>query len=230
MKRKVIIVLLIVVVVLLGGGFYVSTFHLDEIRVEGCVMSSESVIASVVKEEAPLNNILLLYLKNKVRPIRDIPFVAKLDIEFVDKNTLSVIVYEKSVAGCLEYMDNYVYFDRDGIVLEASTERKEGVPSINGLNINSWEMGKELPIADRDRFSQILTITQLIEKYGLDIDMVSFTREGDIILRQKKILVELGNGRVPVPGPERGHCEIERQGRALSGLHQSLPGQGQPPV
>ena len=55
-------------------------------------------------------------------------------------------------------------------------------------------MGKELPIADRDRFSQILTITQLIEKYGLDIDMVSFTREGDIILRQKKILVELGNG------------------------------------
>ncbi|MBO6162576.1 MAG: hypothetical protein J6O53_04890 [Eubacterium sp.] len=194
MKRKVIIVLLIVVVVLLGGGFYVSTFHLDEIRVEGCVMSSESVIASVVKEEAPLNNILLLYLKNKVRPIRDIPFVAKLDIEFVDKNTLSVIVYEKSVAGCLEYMDNYVYFDRDGIVLEASTERKEGVPSINGLNINSWEMGKELPIADRDRFSQILTITQLIEKYGLDIDMVSFTREGDIILRQKKILVELGNG------------------------------------
>lgn len=194
MKRKAIIILLVLLALLLGGGLYVSTYHLDEVRVEGCVMSSEEVIAAAVREDAPLGNILLLYLKNKISPIKDIPFVAKLDIEFIDKNTLSVKVYEKSVAGCLDYMDNYIYFDRDGIVLEASNDRKKGVPSIDGLNISSWEMGKKLPIADQERFSTILTITQLIEKYSLDIDLVSFTKEGNIILRQQKILVELGNG------------------------------------
>ena len=194
MKKKTILILAIIVIVLGGAAFYVSTFHLNEVRVEGCVLSSPEAIEAAVRDSAPMNNILLLWLKNKVSPIRDIPFVAKLDVEFVNKNTLSVTVYEKSVAGCLDYMDHYVYFDRDGIVLEAAGEKKKGVPSIDGLDINSWELGKELPIADPDRFSLILTITQLIEKYSLDIDLISFTREGEIILRHEKILVELGNG------------------------------------
>ncbi|MBR3539365.1 MAG: hypothetical protein IKN79_09895 [Eubacterium sp.] len=195
MRRKTWIILLILAVLLIGGGFYVSTFHLDELEVEGCVLSSPEAIKEAIRQDAPLNNILLLWVKNKVRPIRNIPFVAKLDVEFVDKNTLKVTVYEKSVAGCLEYMDHYVYFDRDGIVLEASVEKKKGVPSINGLDITSWELGKSLPIADPDRFSQILTITQLIEKYSLDIDLISFTKENEIILRHSRILVELGDGK-----------------------------------
>ena len=195
MRRKTWIILLILAVLLIGGGFYVSTFHLDEVQVEGCVLSSPQAIEEVIREDAPLNNILLLWVKNKVSPIRNIPFVAKLDVEFVNKNTLKATVYEKSVAGCLDYMDHYIYFDRDGIVLEAATEKKKGVPSIDGLEINSWELGKELPIADPDRFSQILTITQLIEKYSLDIDLISFTREEEIILRHDRILVELGDGK-----------------------------------
>ena len=40
------------------------------------------------------------------------------------KNTVTVQVYEKSVAGCIEYMENYVYFDKDGIVLETSKSSK----------------------------------------------------------------------------------------------------------
>ncbi len=195
MKRKTIIILALVLVMLGAGAFYVSTFHLDEVRIEGCEMSSAVMIEAAVRDEAPMGNILLLYLKNKVSPIRDIPFVAKLEIEFVDKNTLLVTVYEKSVAGCLDYMDNYIYFDRDGIVLEASSERKKGVPSISGLDIHEWELGEHLPISDQDRFSLILNITQLIEKYGLNIDLISFTKEGEIILRQGKILIELGDGK-----------------------------------
>jgi len=194
MKTKTIIILLIIVVLLGGAAFYVSTFHLDEVQIEGCVLSSPEAIESAVRDNAPMNNILMLWMKNKVSPIRNIPFVAKLDIEFVNKNTLKATVYEKSVAGCLEYMDHYVYFDRDGIVLEAASEKKQGVPSINGLDIPSWELGRELPIDDPDRFAQILNITQLIEKYNLEIDLISFTKEGEIILRHNKILIELGDG------------------------------------
>jgi len=51
-KRKAIIILLVLLVLLLGGGLYVSTYHLDEVRVEGCIMSSEEVIAAAVREDA----------------------------------------------------------------------------------------------------------------------------------------------------------------------------------
>ena len=193
MKKRYII-LLIILLLLGGGAWYISTFKLDNIQVAGCVRSSEDPVKEVIREEAPMGNILLLWLKNKLSPIQDIPFVAKLDIEFIDKNTLSATVYEKSVAGCLEYMDSYVYFDRDGIVLESTEDRKEGVPTIDGLNISSWVLNEELPVSDKERFDQILTITQLVEKYGLKIDRIAFTKEGEIILRHEKIEIELGDG------------------------------------
>ena len=98
------------------------------------------------------------------------------------------------MAGCIEYMNNYVYFDRDGIVLESSDDRKTGVPCIDGLEIMNWTLNEELPIDYPERFSLILNITQLIEKYELDIDRIMFTREGNIVLRYKKIDVELGDG------------------------------------
>ena len=66
MRRKTWIILLILAVLLIGGGFYVSTFHLDELEVEGCVLSSPEVIKEAIRQDAPLNNILLLWVKNKV--------------------------------------------------------------------------------------------------------------------------------------------------------------------
>lgn len=194
MSKKVWIPLVIILVILGVGAYYVSTFRLKEVQVVGCVMSSEELVRETVKEEAPMGNVLLLYLKNQFSSMRDIPFVAKLDIEFIDKNTLKVTVYEKQVAGCIEYMNNYVYFDRDGIVLESSDDRKTGVPCIDGLEIMNWTLNEELPIDYPERFSLILNITQLIEKYELDIDRIMFTREGNIVLRYKKIDVELGDG------------------------------------
>ncbi len=193
MKKRYIIIPLILLI--LGGGvYYVSRFKLENIQVAGCVLSSEEKVKQAIQDEAPLGNILLLWMKNKLSPIRDIPFVAKLDIEFVDQNTLAATVYEKSVAGCIEYMDSYVYFDRDGIVLESTSDQKEGVPTIDGLNIGYWILNEELPVSDKERFDQILTITQLVEKYGLKIDRISFTKEGEIILRHEHIDIELGDG------------------------------------
>ena len=192
--RKRVVIPLIILALLLAGGLYISTFHLEDVRVVGCVMSSEERVRSAVIEEAPMGNILLLYLKNKLKPIGDIPFVAKMDIDFVDKNTLSVTVYEKQVAGCIEYMDSYVYFDRDGIVLESSSDLKEGVPCIDGLELSNWALNESLPLPEKERFNKILNITQLIEKYELEIDRIMFTKENEIILRHKQINVELGDG------------------------------------
>mgnify|MGYP007069862051 FL=1 len=192
MKKR--YILLVILLLIISGLIYVSTFKIKEIKVSGCSKVDEQVIIDAVREKSFVNNTIVLYLQNKLKPIGDIPFVAKIDIDYVSKNEISVTVYEKSVAGCVEYMDGYVYFDKDGIVLESSQEIIEGVPCIRGLNFTEWEMGKKLPIDNESKFKSILTITQLIDKYELDIDGIKFTAENEIILIHDGITIELGKG------------------------------------
>lgn len=192
MKKR--YILLILLILIISGLLYVSTFKIKEIKVSGCSKVDEQVIIDAVRDKSFANNTIVLYIQNKLRPIEDIPFVAKIDIDYVSKNEISVTVYEKSVAGCVEYMDGYIYFDKDGIVLESSQEIIEGVPCIRGLNFTEWEMGKKLPIDNESKFKSILTITQLIDKYELDIDGIKFTAENEIILIHDGITIELGKG------------------------------------
>ena len=95
-------------------------FGIDEIEVTGNKHYSKEQIKDFVLSDGYIDNTILLMLKNKVRPIEDIPFVAKLDIEYVNAHKITLTVYEKAMAGCIEYMNEYVYFDQDGYVLEIS--------------------------------------------------------------------------------------------------------------
>jgi cell division protein FtsQ len=141
-----------------------------------------------------MGNTVLTYLKLKFTSIEDVTFLSKIDFEIGSNHRLDATVYEKSMAGCVEYMDYYVYFDKDGIVLESSGQLVEGVPCIQGLDFDMWEMGEKLPIADEKKFQSILSITQLIDKYGLEIQGIRFTAENEIILMHDDITIELGEG------------------------------------
>ncbi len=193
-RKKLLIALLIVFVIIGGTLIYFSTFKLKHVNVTGCVLSDEEEIRQTVKDYAYMNNTILLYWRNKFHKIKGIPFVAKLEIEFKSRDTVNVIVYEKKIAGCIEYMESYVYFDKDGIILETAKDRKADVPLIEGLEFESWEMGEKLPLEDENKFNHILTITQLTDKYSLYLEGIEFTPEGDIVLKMGDIDVEVGDG------------------------------------
>ena len=169
-------------------------FKIDTIEVTGNKHYSKDQIKDYVLSEGYINNTVLLMLKNKIRPIEDIPFVAKLDIEYVSAHKITVTVYEKALAGCVEYMNEYVYFDQDGYVLEISPTRIEDTPCITGMSFESMELHEKLPIKDKNRFKLILKITQLINKYKLSIDSIQFTSEDEIVMNYQSIRIELGDG------------------------------------
>lgn len=183
-----------VLVLLIGAGFYISTFRLTDIQVSGCNVVDEQIIIDAVRDTGYAKNTIWLYLGNKIKPIENIPFVAKIDIEYISKNKVAVTVYEKSIAGCVEYMDSYIFFDKDGIVLDSAPEPIDGIPCISGMEFSEWEKGSSLPVKDEGKFQLILAITQLIEKYKLDIDGIKFTAENEMILMHGNITIELGEG------------------------------------
>lgn len=185
-----------IVIILLALILLFSCFHIDQIEVTGNKHYTKEQVKDFVLENGYIDNSVLLMLKNKIKPIENIPFVAKLDVEYVNANKITITVYEKAMAGCVEYMNSYVYFDQDGYVLEISQRKLDDAPCISGMSFETMELHEKLPIEDEDRFKLILKLTQLIQKYKLSIDAIRFTTEGEIVLQHQNIRIEIGDGSI----------------------------------
>ena len=158
----------ILVILILSGVIVILTqFNIETIQVTGNVHYTEEEIIQRVVGDEHWNNTLLLYLKNKIKPPEAIPFVQKVDVEFISRHVITITVYEKALAGCVEFMNEYMYFDKDGMVLESSSERMDDIPCITGIRFDRMIMYEPLPIEDKDFFHTVLTLTQLLQKYQI---------------------------------------------------------------
>ena len=54
-------IVLFILVVILGTLAYLSTWTVDKVQVEGCEIVNTQSVSDAMKEEAPLDNTLLLY-------------------------------------------------------------------------------------------------------------------------------------------------------------------------
>ena len=61
--------------------------------------------------------------------------------------------------GYVEYLGTNLYFDKDGIVVESSSEILEGVPKISGLKFSEVTLYEKLPVEDDHVFQVILNLT-----------------------------------------------------------------------
>lgn len=112
----------------------------------------------------------------------DIPFVEKVDVELVDKNSVIVYVYDKAVIGCVEHMGSYVYFDREGIAVDSADSVRAGIPLITGLTFTQIAMGERLDLSDGRAFGTILDILMLLEKNELAASDIDFGLRRDITI------------------------------------------------
>jgi cell division protein FtsQ len=121
-----------------------------------------------------------------------LPFVEKIDVNMTDTHTITVYVYEKMVAGCVEFMSEYLYFDKDGIIVESSSRRLEDIPVIKGLKFEKIMLSEKLKVQKDELFDVIINLTQLIRKYELAVDQISFNSDFEVTLDCGDIRVLLG--------------------------------------
>jgi cell division septal protein FtsQ len=174
--------------------YIIKNYSLKKIQVTGNVHYTSDEIIDIVTKGKETDNTLVFYYDYKLNPVENVTFIDKFKIEVIDKHTVTITVYEKSMAGCVMYMDQYVYFDNDGTVLETSEEKLLDVPCIDGLTFSSIVVGEKLPVKNKSLFQQILTMTQLIDKNELLIDEIRFNSSEEILLYKDDIKIELGDG------------------------------------
>ena len=197
-KRKkfgvILLVIAVLAVILLGGGYYIkTTYTVSTVYVEGNVHYTEDEIKDIVMSGFLGDNSLYLSLKYRNKGIEGVPFVDTMDVKVLAPNTIKIIVYEKVLTGYVRFMDTYMYFDKDGYVVESSSIRTAGVPQVTGLKFDHVVVGQALPVEDKDIFNKILNVTKLLNKYELKADKLYFNRAGEVTVHFGEVKVALGS-------------------------------------
>lgn len=216
-------ILVFVIVFVIPALLFIGIFHIQHIEVIGASRYTPDQIKEFVFRDTPDSNSIYLYLKYKFFEREEPAFIEKIDVEMVSPNSVKIFVYEKMIAGCVEFMGEYMYFDKDGIVVESSSQKVEAVPVIQGLRFNEIILHQKLNILKNQRttqqstvtgqsnaensdqhgessdsgktdkiFDTIIDLTQLIEKYDLKVDIISFGSNYEVTLECDDNTVLLG--------------------------------------
>lgn len=193
-KNKALFLVVTVLLVFLLWGVF--GLRIKEIQVSGNDHYSKEEVSAMIRKEGMVDNTLFVYLKYKMFKEETVPFIDKIDLTFVDIHTLSAEVYEKKIVGYFEYLGSYLYFDKDGIIVESSSDLIEGIPQITGLKFHSVELYKELPVESDEIFDEILSLTQALSKYEIVPDKVFIDSELDITLYFENAKVLMGKNKL----------------------------------
>ncbi len=167
-------------------------FKVETYRVEGNYHYTDEEIIRMIRDSPLADNSLYLWLKYRDKEVRNIPFIEKMVISIVSPEEVKITVYEKSLAGFVQYLDNYMYFDKDGIVVECSVIKTAGVPQVTGLSFDHVILYEPLPVERKEVFAKILDATQMLDKYALSATKIHFDDNYAMSIYFDGVRVDLG--------------------------------------
>lgn len=172
--------------------YIIENYTIETVYVEGNIHYTNEEIMDMVMNGRYGHNSLFLSLKYRDRGIDDIPFIEIMDVSIEAKDTVRIMVYEKAIAGYVTYLGRYIYFDKDGIVVETSEEETPGIPQVTGLVCDHIILHEPLPVENQEVFKDILNITQMLDKYSLLVDKIYFSPDYQVTLIFGGVKVTMG--------------------------------------
>ena len=192
--KKLIVELAALAVLFILGLSFAGVFRVRQVTVTGNAYYTKEEVVDLLLDEGSLQNTLLVYLRYKYQEHPEIPFIDDFEVTMDSWQSLKIRVYEKNMVGYVRYLGQDVYFDKDGIVVESSTQELEGIPQISGVTFDSLAIHQPLSVEDPTIFDTILSITKLLTKYDLDPDEIRFGAGGELFLQLGDVKVALGTG------------------------------------
>ena len=179
------------VVVLVTGIWGYSRFRLKHITVEGLTRYTQEEFQEKISGGI-WNSLTPLFCLSDTMAQETIPFVECYEIDYVDQQTARVIVHEKRVTGCVVIMGKYMYFDKDGIVVESLDRRVDGIPVVTGLEFCEIVLYQKLNVQKESLFDTILQLTKLIDQKQLGVQEIAFDSGYAVTLYADDIEILLG--------------------------------------
>lgn len=113
-------------VLFLGILLFLLLFHVKNIEVVGNTRYTSEQIVSYMDSPLLSNSVLAMLFRKQLEK-QDLSFVESLELEQLDRQTLRIHVKEKQIVGYLVQENQKLYFDSEGIVLDAIDMTEEEI-------------------------------------------------------------------------------------------------------
>lgn len=184
-----------IVVVLLLIAIILASMRIQHFSVIGNTQYSTEEIVHMIFSDSWDTNSAYCFVKDKTKPHKELPFIQRYDIDFAGPFAVNITVYEKNVVGYVDYMSSHMYFDKDGIIVESTGDKLDGIPRITGLSFGSIVLYKALPVENKDVFNNILNLTGALRTYDIDCDVIQYDSLLNATLQIGEISVRLGSNK-----------------------------------
>ena len=196
-RRKIGLYILLILILLIAAGVFIvmNVFTVENVVVEGNELYSSTQIENMVLNDEYSWNSLYVDLKYRFVDIGEVPFVDTMEVSLDNPHTVHIKVYEKGMLGYL-YINSIgqnAYFDKDGFVVETSTEVIDGVPKITGISCEEVVLYEKLQLENSDILWDLLNLTQTLKKYNLLPDEIQYDSNMEPVLYYGTIQVKIGS-------------------------------------
>lgn len=189
------LVFLLFLLVLAAAAFVaVKLFTVDKVIVSGSTFYPQEAIEEWILDDEYSWNSLYVFFKYKFQEPGELAFVDSVDVSLNPPHTLEIAVHEKELMGRI-YIDSLgqnAYFDKEGTVVEMSSEEVGDVPKITGIDVDKIVLHEKLPIKGNSVLKNLLSLAQILKKYELTPKSIKYGKEGSYMLKFGKISVMLG--------------------------------------
>ena len=180
--------ILAIAIIVIGFGLL---FYVQKIEVSGNDYTENKVITeSMQKDTLSFNSVYLLikyrFLKHDTPKSLD-----SMKVSLKSPWTVKVTVKEKAIIGYLDENGEYAYFDKDGRIVFKSTELRDGVPGIEGIDAGSTKLYQKIKVKSDKLLQAILNVAVEVKNYNLTPDRIVYEDDG-INLYFGDICVQLG--------------------------------------
>ena len=190
-SRKWLVVLAVIIVLAAG----ICSVNIRQVTVTGNSRYTEKEIVDMIFQKNKDWNSTYCYLQDHVKDHQQIPFVEDYKLVFQNPFHVQVIIHEKTVVGYVSYMSSFMYFDKDGIVVESTNQKLDDIPCITGLKFGHIVLHQPLPVEEKSVFESILNVTQVLETYNLKVDKIQYNSKGEATLYMNDLEVALGDSK-----------------------------------
>lgn len=169
--------------------------RITDIKVLGNRTYTDEEVIEMIMPSKWDRNPVYAFVKNRFTEHKSFNFVSSYNVNITGFNSCEIIIYEKNPVGYIEYMSGFMYFDKDGIIIESDSSKRNDIPEITGLKFGHIVLGRELVVDNSNLYEEILNITQQLQVYQIECQRISFDsmRNVTLFVDEGDIKVKLGS-------------------------------------
>lgn len=171
---------------------FLAGMRVSYVKVTGNHMYTEEEVERIVFPDGISRNTALCMFRILRGEKQNLPFVEDYKVSLLSPATAEIILYEKSIVGYVSYMSSNMYFDKDGVIVESSTRKLDGIPEITGLKFGQIVLYQKLPVNNENIFAMILNLTQTLATNGIPADKIRYDGDWNATLSIGDVNVLLG--------------------------------------